>query len=101
MGTGAPCVRAWRRYGEKIVKGSINPRSYYKCSHASCTAKKIVERNSLGEILSTEYKVWGLGYSKGLAGRQGAFALHSSLRTVHLHHAWNGAGLPWEHCRMI
>lgn len=45
------------RYGEKIVKGSPNPRSYYKCSHAGCTAKKIVERNSHGAILSTEYKV--------------------------------------------
>mmetsp|Transcript_37980 Transcript_37980/g.84597 ORF Transcript_37980/g.84597 Transcript_37980/m.84597 type:complete len:327 (-) Transcript_37980:187-1167(-) len=46
----------WRKYGEKIVKGSPNPRSYYKCSHAGCTAKKIVERNSQGDILSTEYK---------------------------------------------
>ena len=45
------------RYGEKIVKGSPNPRSYYKCSHSGCCAKKIVERNSHGEILATEYKV--------------------------------------------
>ena len=46
----------WRKYGEKIVKGSPNPRSYYKCSHLGCSAKKIVERNSCGDILSTEYK---------------------------------------------
>lgn len=46
----------WRKYGEKIVKGSPNPRSYYKCSHLGCSAKKIVERNGGGDILSTEYK---------------------------------------------
>ncbi len=45
------------RYGEKIVKGSPNPRSYYKCSHIGCCAKKIVERNAHGDILATEYKV--------------------------------------------
>ncbi len=55
-----------RRYGEKLVKNSVNPRSYYKCSHPNCTAKKIVERNHLGEILNTEYKVGkgGMGASR-------------------------------------
>ena len=33
------------RYGEKQVKGSPYPRSYYKCSHPGCQVKKIVERN--------------------------------------------------------
>jgi hypothetical protein len=48
------------RYGEKLVKGSTNPRSYYKCSHLGCVAKKIVERcDRSGDILSTEYKVGG------------------------------------------
>lgn len=48
----------WRRYGEKLVKGSPNPRSYYKCSHPGCLAKKIVERSDGdGTVLSTEYKV--------------------------------------------
>eukprot|EP00198_Chlamydomonas_reinhardtii_P003006 XP_001692342.1 WRKY family transcription factor [Chlamydomonas reinhardtii] len=47
----------WRKYGEKLVKGSPNPRSYYKCSHPGCLAKKIVERSdSDGTVLSTEYK---------------------------------------------
>ncbi|MEW5306393.1 MAG: hypothetical protein WDW36_008861 [Sanguina aurantia] len=46
----------WRKYGEKIVKGNPNPRSYYKCSDASCKAKKIVERNAGGDIISTQYK---------------------------------------------
>ncbi|KAG2486081.1 hypothetical protein HYH03_015284 [Edaphochlamys debaryana] len=47
----------WRKYGEKLVKGSPNPRSYYKCSHNGCLAKKIVERSEAdGTVLSTEYK---------------------------------------------
>jgi hypothetical protein len=46
------------RYGEKIVKGSPCPRSYYKCSQPNCSAKKIVERDSnSGMVTGTEYKV--------------------------------------------
>jgi hypothetical protein len=46
------------RYGEKIVKGSPCPRSYYKCSQPNCGAKKIVERdNNTGAVTGTEYKV--------------------------------------------
>jgi len=52
-----------RRYGEKLVKGSPHPRSYYKCSQPGCTAKKIVERDAnTNAVLSTQYKVrilWG------------------------------------------
>lgn len=45
------------RYGEKMVKGSPAPRSYYKCSHGGCPAKKIVERDAAtGATLSTQYK---------------------------------------------
>ena len=35
----------WRKYGEKQVKGSAYPRSYYKCSHPGCQVKKIIERD--------------------------------------------------------
>lgn len=46
------------RYGEKIVKGSPFPRSYYKCSHPGCTAKKIVERDNESQaVTQVEYKV--------------------------------------------
>lgn len=35
----------WRKYGEKQVKGSTYPRSYYKCSYPGCLVKKIIERD--------------------------------------------------------
>eukprot|EP00882_Tetradesmus_deserticola_P017987 GHRQ01019298.1.p1 GENE.GHRQ01019298.1~~GHRQ01019298.1.p1 ORF type:complete len:345 (+),score=110.01 GHRQ01019298.1:151-1035(+) len=47
----------WRKYGEKIVKGSPCPRSYYKCSQPGCPAKKIVERDNITALVTgTEYK---------------------------------------------
>ena len=33
----------WRKYGQKKVKGSEFPRSYYKCTHPSCPVKRKVE----------------------------------------------------------
>lgn len=34
----------WRKYGQKAVKNSAFPRSYYRCTSASCNVKKRVER---------------------------------------------------------
>lgn len=42
----------WRKYGEKQVKGSENPRSYYKCTHPNCSMKKKVERSLDGHIIT-------------------------------------------------
>lgn len=48
----------WRKYGEKQVKGSPYPRSYYKCSHPGCPAKKMIEREpKTGRISQAELKV--------------------------------------------
>ncbi|CAH1445838.1 unnamed protein product [Lactuca virosa] len=36
----------WRKYGQKSIKNSSNPRSYYKCTNPRCGAKKQVERSN-------------------------------------------------------
>ncbi|KAI3783752.1 hypothetical protein L1987_42838 [Smallanthus sonchifolius] len=46
----------WRKYGQKQVKGSEYPRSYYKCTNPSCQVKKKVERSHDGHITEIIYK---------------------------------------------
>ncbi|XP_008792410.1 probable WRKY transcription factor 75 [Phoenix dactylifera] len=36
----------WRKYGQKAVKNSTYPRSYYRCTHHTCNVKKQVQRLS-------------------------------------------------------
>ncbi|XP_043689383.1 probable WRKY transcription factor 20 isoform X3 [Telopea speciosissima] len=46
----------WRKYGQKHVKGSEFPRSYYKCTHPNCQVKKQFERSHDGQITEIIYK---------------------------------------------
>ncbi|KAI5555796.1 hypothetical protein BDE02_19G108400 [Populus trichocarpa] len=46
----------WRKYGQKQVKGSENPRSYYKCTYPNCPTKKILERSLEGQVTEIVYK---------------------------------------------
>ncbi|KAM6569165.1 hypothetical protein CsatB_017150 [Cannabis sativa] len=46
----------WRKYGQKQVKGSEYPRSYYKCTYPNCAVKKKVERSLDGQIAEIVYK---------------------------------------------
>lgn len=46
----------WRKYGQKQVKGSDYPRSYYRCTHQRCLVKKKVERSTDGLVTEIIYK---------------------------------------------
>lgn len=46
----------WRKYGQKQVKSPEGSRSYYKCTHSECEAKKIESCDKYNSITKIVYK---------------------------------------------
>ncbi|XP_074569354.1 transcription factor WRKY45-1-like [Curcuma longa] len=49
----------WRKYGEKLIRGSKHPRSYYRCVHdkeQGCLAKKTIQEEDI-ESYPPKYSV--------------------------------------------
>ncbi|GAV83218.1 WRKY domain-containing protein [Cephalotus follicularis] len=46
-----PDAYNWRKYGQKQVKSPIGSRSYYKCTHSDCCAKKIECSDHTGLVI--------------------------------------------------
>lgn len=45
----------WRKYGQKNVKTSPYPRSYYKCTHPNCKVKRKLQCSPDGQIIKIIY----------------------------------------------
>ncbi|KAG9146794.1 hypothetical protein Leryth_005115 [Lithospermum erythrorhizon] len=97
----------WRKYGQKQVKGSEFPRSYYKCTHPNCPVKKKVERSHEGHITEIIYK-GSHNHPKPPQNRRLALGSSSALSDMQLENAeqtgtdafQNGNGsspLDWRH----
>ncbi|XP_027905062.1 probable WRKY transcription factor 32 [Vigna unguiculata] len=46
----------WRKYGQKQVKSPTGSRSYYRCTHSNCCAKKIKFCDHSGYVIEIVYK---------------------------------------------
>ncbi|CAI5535277.1 unnamed protein product [Closterium sp. Naga37s-1] len=46
----------WRKYGQKMVKGCLHPRLYFRCTFPGCLVRKTEERADDGEVLERIYR---------------------------------------------
>ncbi|KAK4439625.1 putative WRKY transcription factor 2 [Sesamum alatum] len=82
----------WRKYGQKHVKGSEYPRSYYKCTHPNCPVKKKVERSHEGHITEIIYK-GAHNHPKPPPNRRSALGSSNALGDVQLDSEQPGTGV--------
>lgn len=89
----------WRKYGQKQVKGSEYPRSYYKCTQPNCPVKKKVERSHEGHITEIIYK-GAHNHPKPPPSRRSAVGSSGGLGEMQLNSEQIGTdangGLPWS-----